>query len=85
MNKPRQRAWFASLKNAKLLCWDCKQLMKVSKYISNGRVELECGHERHCRSTRLEEVELKLEGKEKQNLKKYLETLSDFDEFDWNE
>jgi hypothetical protein len=82
MNKPRQRAYFASLKNAKLLCWDCKQLKKVSKYISNGRVKLECGHERHCRSTRLEEVELKLEGNEKQRLNRYLTDLNSFDEFE---
>jgi hypothetical protein len=81
-NKSKQRAWFASLKNAKLLCWDCKQLKKVSKYILGGRVQLECGHERHCRATRLEEVELKLEGNEKQTLRKYLDLLSQFDEIE---
>jgi hypothetical protein len=62
MSKASKRSWFAALKHTKLLCFECRELKQVTKYIGEGRISLECGHDRHTRGNRVDEVEHKLNG-----------------------
>ena len=61
MNKAKQKSWFATLRRTKLLCFECKELKQVIKYLGDGRVLLECNHDRHTRGNKVEEVEHKLD------------------------
>lgn len=62
-SKKKRKVYFAALKSTKLLCSLCGTLERVTKYLGEGRVFLACGHDRHGRESRVQEIERKLDMK----------------------
>lgn len=76
------------MSKTKLLCEECRVVSKVSKYLRDGWVQLECGHQRNVKEINSDkqkenEVINKLDNEKPSEFRKfgdYLEELSKQDE-----
>lgn len=59
MDKMHRKRFFAAMKGTKLLCIECKEVKKVTKYVSKMIVTLECGHLRTLLDPKVEDTKVR--------------------------